>query len=235
MRQAGRLNARSLSLRRWEQIGADRQVAADPLVALGAQLKGRELSDADYNDRWEELEAEVNPFALVVMAHLLTRTTRSDPQARYRCKLILVRRLYERGYQRRDILELFRFVDWMMALPQELEERLRNDLEQIETELRMPYITSIERLGIEKGRQEGLLEGRQEGLQQGLQKGLQDGRQEGWQEGEASIVRLLLGQRFGELPGWVEERLHGASPRQLESWAARVLDAQGLEAVFADA
>ncbi|MCB2264115.1 MAG: cytosolic protein, partial [Candidatus Thiosymbion ectosymbiont of Robbea hypermnestra] len=36
----------------------------------------------DYADRAESLEANPNPFALVTAAHLHTRRTKSDPQAR---------------------------------------------------------------------------------------------------------------------------------------------------------
>lgn len=35
----------------------------------------------DYADRWDELEASDNPFAIVVMAHLKTRDTRNDEES----------------------------------------------------------------------------------------------------------------------------------------------------------
>lgn len=53
--------------------------------------------------------------------------------------------LYERGYSREEILELFRFIDWVMALPQELEDRFDGELSAFEEERRMKYVTSIER------------------------------------------------------------------------------------------
>ncbi|MCI5148534.1 MAG: DUF4351 domain-containing protein, partial [Candidatus Electrothrix sp. MAN1_4] len=49
--------------------------------------------------------------------------------------------------------------------------------------------------------------------------------------------RLLLRQlrkRFGELPGWVEERLRQASSGMLETWSERILTASSLEEVFAE-
>ena len=55
------------------------------------------------------------------MAYLKSRVTADDPENRYRLKMQLVRRLYQRGYQRNDILELFRFIDWVLVLPPELE------------------------------------------------------------------------------------------------------------------
>jgi hypothetical protein len=65
----------------------------------------------DYLPRWAELEASQNPFAIVVMAHLKTKETRNDAMARKEWKFKLTRSLYERGYERQDILNLFRFID----------------------------------------------------------------------------------------------------------------------------
>jgi hypothetical protein len=42
-----------------------------------------------------------------------------------------------------------------------------------------------------------------------------------------------LTRRFGPVPGWVEAKLAGAEPAQLEVWGERVLDAPSLEGVFA--
>ena len=65
----------------------------------------------DYGSRWAELEASRNPFAIAVMTHLKTKETRQDAQARKDWKFRLTRRLYELGYERQDILNLFRFID----------------------------------------------------------------------------------------------------------------------------
>ena len=43
-----------------------------------------------------------------------------------------------------------------MELPIELQQGFHEELHAWEEEKRMPYITSVERYGIEKGRQEGL-------------------------------------------------------------------------------
>ena len=130
-------------------------------------------------------------------------------------KLRLVRRLYERGYARQDVLELFRFIDWVLTLPAGLEARFQAELVQLERERQMPYITSIERMGIEKG------------LQQGLQQGIQ--------QGEVIMLKRQLTRRFGSLPAWAGQRLEQASRQELEGWAERVLEAQRLEDVFGPA
>jgi hypothetical protein len=68
----------------------------------------------DYRDRWAELEQSRNPFATVVMAHLKTLETKRHAAQRKEWKLYLIRRLYESGYSRSEILNLFKFVDWAM-------------------------------------------------------------------------------------------------------------------------
>ena len=105
----------------------------------------------DYNARWEALEGSGNPFAVLVMAHLKTDATRRDPAARLQWKLRLVKDLYERGYGREDVLELFRFIDWMMALPEELTRQFDDAIEELEEAGKMTYMTKWERRGRELG------------------------------------------------------------------------------------
>lgn len=102
----------------------------------------------DYADRAESLATNPNPFALVTAAHLRARQTKNDPSACYRVKLDLVRRLYRQGWNRQRILDLFAVIDWMMQLPDVLEQQLWQAIEIIEGETEMPYVTSIERLAI---------------------------------------------------------------------------------------
>jgi hypothetical protein len=108
----------------------------------------------DYMPRWAELEASENPFAIVVMAHLKTKETRNDAVARKEWKFRLTRMLYERGYERQDIINLFKFVDWILELPEDLKRSFRDELAEYERELQMPYVTSIERMGIEQGKEQ---------------------------------------------------------------------------------
>jgi hypothetical protein len=68
----------------------------------------------DYQERWDELEQNRNPFATVVMAHLKMMDTKKNPEQRKEWKLRLIRRLYEAGYRRQDVLNLFRFIDWLI-------------------------------------------------------------------------------------------------------------------------
>lgn len=86
------------------------------------------------------------------MAPLKTKETRNNSQACKEWKFRLTRRLYEQGYERQDILNLFRFINWMMELPEGLEQMFWAELEQYKQERQMPYVTSIEQMAIKKGR-----------------------------------------------------------------------------------
>lgn len=125
----------------------------------------------DYAGQIEILERSTNPFASIILAHLATMRTTDDPEDRCRWKLRLLRPLYERGLTAEEVRRLFRVLDWMIQLPREIELDFRQQLEQYEKEKHMPYITSIERMAIEKGRVEGRVEGREEGIEKGLLAG----------------------------------------------------------------
>ncbi len=105
----------------------------------------------DWADRIEELERDANPFAAVVLAHLKAIETRHDLQSRQAWKVRLIKGLYERGFDREDIRKLFRLIDWLMDLPEEFSEQFWDAIAQFEKERSMPYITSVERIGLSKG------------------------------------------------------------------------------------
>jgi hypothetical protein len=104
------------------------------------------------------LETSSNPFAQVVLAYLKARETQGDPASRHGWKVRLVQNLFERGFSAKDVGELFRLIDWMMILPPPLERVFRQDLDKIQEERRMPYITSIERYGMRRGMCRGIEE-----------------------------------------------------------------------------
>ncbi len=148
----------------------------------------------DFRDRWSELEQSQNRIAVVVMAHLKAKETTRDPASRLRWKIQLVRYLFERGWTRQDILELFRLIDWLMVLPDDLERVFAADLVTIEKEKQMPYITSFERRAIEQGLTQGLTQGLSQGLSQGQIEGLRD------------TIQAVLEVRFGRIdPQTLEE------------------------------
>jgi hypothetical protein len=130
----------------------------------------------DYLKKWDELERSNNPFSIVVRTHLKGLETMGSSKQRYHWKVELCKALYEANYSKKEILELYRFLDWVLALPKRLTRQFDDFIEEYEEGNKVEYVTSIERRGIEKG------------LQQGLQQGIQ-----------LSVVDIL-GARFENVP-----------------------------------
>ena len=161
----------------------------------------------DWEERWDELERSKNPFALIIMAHLRAQSTRRQPETRLEWKLRLARLLYQDGQQRDDVLELFRFLDWIMALPPELERGFDQTIGQELEARKMPYVTRWE----QRGRAEGLQEGRCEGLREGV----------------CNILRT----RFERIPDEVPARLESIEdPEVLNALQRETIAAETLEA-----
>ncbi len=150
----------------------------------------------DYIQKWSELEASLNPFATVVMVHLRTLETTKDREARKVYKLALIKRLYEQGFSREDIINLYALIDWMMTLPKVLEREFAQELNQYEEEKNMRYITSIEKAGRIKGKLEG----------------------------EQKVILRQLNRRIGELQPSVIEQIEKLPVEQLEELAEALLD-----------
>lgn len=113
----------------------------------------------EYQNKKSDLEISANPFAVVVLVHLVFLETKKDPKARFLMKLRLTRLLYDRGCGRDYVINLLKVIDWALVIPKDLELEYKEKLHELEEEKNMSYVTSFERLS------------REEGLQQGLQQG----------------------------------------------------------------
>ncbi|MBI4607084.1 MAG: cytosolic protein [Planctomycetes bacterium] len=133
------------------------------LFGYGNRFTFRVVKLSEHRDRREELERSANPFALVVLAHLEKREAHTD-RDRQVVKLRMLRRLLERKLKRRDIMALFRFMDWLLALPENLEKELDSRVEALRQEKRMPYLARFERKALERGQRKVLLESIELGL-----------------------------------------------------------------------
>lgn len=98
----------------------------------------------DYESQWEDLEQSANPFAIMIMAHLKTKATSGNLEERKLWKWTLVRGLFEKGYTRDDIVQLFRAIDRMMALPRELQQQFKQEVNRYQEERRMRFLSRIE-------------------------------------------------------------------------------------------
>ncbi|MGI0493616.1 Rpn family recombination-promoting nuclease/putative transposase [Alkalinema pantanalense CENA528] len=108
----------------------------------------------DYQVDWNTLAAIRNPFAVVTMAHLKTKETHNQPQARKTWRYRLTTMLYDQGYGEQDILELHNFLDWLMKLPEVLEKQFQSELKAFEEARQMKYVTTIERMAEERAKLE---------------------------------------------------------------------------------
>jgi Domain of unknown function (DUF4351)/Putative transposase, YhgA-like len=150
----------------------------------------------DYTQRLSELENLDNPFATVVLAHLAALNTTEDRSERKVQKLALVRRLYSKGFDEQYVINLLRFVDWMLTLPPDIEAEFKIEVKQLEAGRRMKYVTSFERSGIEIGRQEEAL----------------------------SLITRQLNRRLGNINEAELERVGSLSVEQLEALSDALLD-----------
>jgi hypothetical protein len=162
----------------------------------------------DYQSRWSQLEASRNPFAAVVMAHLKTQETKHDAQSRKVWKFTLVKRLYELGYKRSNVLNLFKVIDWIMILPEGLERAFWEELKTYEEEHKMPYITSVEEIGYERGVKE---------------------EAERSKEKEQVFISLLLEQKVGPVPQPLLNRIAKLSRQRLEAFAGDILKFESID------
>jgi len=129
-------------------------------------------------------------------------------ELRKRSKWQLVRRLYERGYNHHDVQELLRLIDWLMVLPEAMEDAFEQQLMEFESEKAMPHITSFERIGIKKG--------------------LEKGREEGRHQGAADLTVRLARKRFRAFGPEDEAAIRKLSLVRLEELSEALLDFAGI-------
>ncbi len=141
------------------------------------------------------------------MAHLKAQETREDPAARQGWKVWLTWRLYKLGYDRQRVIDLFSFIDWVLQLPEPQALDFWRQVQEIEEEKRMQYITSVERIGMQQGTQQGM------------------------QQGQAELLLRLLSRRFEATPPWLAERVRSVPSEQMPALLAVALTAASLDEV----
>jgi hypothetical protein len=147
----------------------------------------------------EALARSANPFAVVIRAHRAAQMSRRSPEERLRGKLHMVKELFGLGLRRADVEELLRLVEWFMTLPDEMETRFRKELRAWEEAGKMPYVTSWERIGLERGRLEGAIQ----------------------------AVFLAATPRFGEPPPDLRQRIESETDlQQVEAWLQNLTRAE---------
>ncbi|CCI36297.1 hypothetical protein [Microcystis aeruginosa] len=119
------------------------------------------------------------------MAHLKTKATTGKLPEREQWKWRLIRGLYEKEFEREQIIKLFEIIDNMMTLSSELQSSLESKIKQFEEERTMPLVSNMESRGIERGKEIG--------------------KEIGALEKSRDAVKTVLTVRFGQISSEIEE------------------------------
>ncbi len=119
------------------------------------------------------------------MAHLKTKATTGKLPQREQWKWKLIRGLYEKEFEREQIIKLFEIIDNMMTLSPELQSSLESKIKQFEEERTMPLVSNMELRGIERGKEIG--------------------KEIGALEKSRDAIKTVLTVRFGEISSEIEE------------------------------
>jgi len=149
------------------------------------------------------------------MSHLKAHATKKDRQGRLRWKLTLAKMLLERGYRDRQADHLFRFMDYVLALPDEMEDAFDREVSKFAEESKVTYFSRFERKAMERGMERGM----EQGMERGVEKGLR--------EGQISTARAAL---FDVL-----ESRFDKVPRKLSSQLNKITDADRLRTLIRQA
>lgn len=152
----------------------------------------------DFRDREHELEESRNPFAMVVRAHLKLIESGKDDGKKYRWKRDLIKELHNKGFEKVDIQDLSTFIDWCILLPEDLEKKLKAEINEFEEGLDMPYVTSFERLGREEGREEA----------------------------KSEVLKMLIAKKFGSIKEDDEKKLVKLNIAKLDTLIENIFDYQ---------
>jgi hypothetical protein len=173
------------------------------LFATEVRLRFPVVKLLDFEMRRPELEASRNPFSRVILAQLTALRTRGRPRERLRSKRHLLRDLLAQGYPRALIIEVFRFLDLVLALPKPLDDEFRESVKRETEEFPMPWLSTFER----------------EAMEQGMQQGMQN-----------AILKVLI-RRFGPAAEALTARLRAVADREaLEGLASEAASVPSLEA-----
>ena len=105
----------------------------------------------DWQDKTDELLHDENPFGLLIAAQLTAKLIK-DGKNRVDNLIGYYRLAARKKLPREQITQLVVFLEWIVALPEDLTPYYNEQLEHLEEDNKMTYISIIERQGIEKGR-----------------------------------------------------------------------------------
>lgn len=168
----------------------------------------------DLEPRLETLIAQGNPFALIVALHLklMRERPRGDACIDWKCTAFKEALLASKHFGQIDQATILQFIDWVVTLPPELDNQVKERLNETMKEAGMEFTGGIH------GNIRVLA--------------LAEGRGEGRKESALTIVENLMRKRFGPLSQSVLDALQVADTDQLISWSNRLFDYDTPEALL---
>ncbi|RJP35325.1 MAG: hypothetical protein C4527_00640 [Candidatus Omnitrophota bacterium] len=113
----------------------------------------------DIKTRFETEKQSKNPFHFFVEAHLRTLETRKNYRRRSEWKFEITKRMIQQGMDQGTVDALFQFIDYLMVLPEHLEEEFMEKIDQLKEEENMPFVAPYEKIIMKRGVKQGLEQG----------------------------------------------------------------------------
>lgn len=130
-----------------------------------------------------------NPAAIMLLAFRKAMETEQDVELRYEARKQLITLTMEYGYNADEQAHLLRLMEWVLMLPEVLEQQVEKLVEEYKRERGTTFVSRLERRAIREGLEQGLERGLKQGLEQGIEQALDEMRD--------TLMRMLI-RRFGE-------------------------------------
>lgn len=182
---------------------------SDTVAGCSIRFEFETVKLLDWQDKTDQLLQHDNPFGLLIAAQLTAKLIK-DGKNRVDNLIGYYRLAAQKKLPREQVMQLVVFLEWIVALPEDLTPYYNEQLEHLEEDSKMTYISIIERQGIEQGIEQGICQGR------------------------AATLYKLLQLKFNEQAREYEQRLFQANDAELNLWTERVLFAESIDAVFAE-
>lgn len=173
------------------------------VAGSGVYFRFRTVKLLDIEPQLDALLTGGNPFALLVAAQLTAKRVR-DGRQRVDNLIGFYRLAIKQQLDRELIERLLVFLEWLVALPPEIEAYYTDQVDRLREGNTVSYVSILERRGIKQG----------------------------IEQGERSVLIRQLTRRFGPLDEPTTTRLQQASAADLERWTENILEAETLEEVF---
>jgi len=154
-----------------------------------------------FSDIYDLIDWTKKPISLEKELQIKTKATISNLTEREQWKWFFIRSLYEKGYSKKQIVKLFKFIDLMMTLPKQLQQSLVQKINDYEEEKTMPLLSTMEQMAMERGELKG----------------------------ELKLITRQLNRKFGQLNSDLESQIQALNIDDLEQLGEDLFDLDSLD------